>query len=383
MFRDFFQPGKASVIVGGQFGSEAKGLVASYLALKYLDYRSLHHNGAIVCTTNAGAQAGHTTILPDGRKFVCYHLPTMGVLIPDSKIYLNAGSIIDPGLLEVEIEKIAGVLDVDPMSIINRIIIHPAAAVICDHHKDEEASETRHIGSTMKGVGAALRDKIMRKPGATAKDHDVTLDSYYVMPFDLNNAMSQSGTIVTVEIPQGTGLSINASGMWPHTTSRDCWVTQGLSDAGIHPSFLHRTAMVQRTFPIRVGNIGLMSADNRHTPGYSGDFYYPSKELDWSTHFAGITPERTTVTNRVRRIATWSDRQYAISLRLNRPDYVFTTFTNYMSATELMSLAAQMDAVEHEVGIHVIHQWSWGPRSDQISPTVLGIPEDSFRGPAV
>ena len=70
--QSFMRHGKASVIVGGQFGSEAKGLAAAMVAKH--DLLISKSNRSFISTTNAGAQAGHTTVLEDGRKFVCYHL---------------------------------------------------------------------------------------------------------------------------------------------------------------------------------------------------------------------------------------------------------------------------------------------------------------------
>jgi len=295
--RHFINPGQASVIVGGQFGSEAKGLAAAIVA----EHADLAFTGGkLICTTNAGAQAGHTTVLEDGRKFVCYHLPTIGVLRRDSQIYINAGSIIDPKLLVLEIRDVCAITGEAVSHMMGRIIIHPAAAVISSHHKDIEATITTHLGSTRKGVGAALCDKIMRKQGGTIGDHPDIKEYFKIMPLPLMEHMDE-GYAVTVEIPQGTGLSINSNQyFWPRCTSRDCWVGQGLTDAGINPYYLANVLMVVRTMPIRVGHI---YDDNGKMIGNSGPFYSDSKELDWARDLPGVEPEITTVTKRQRRIA--------------------------------------------------------------------------------
>ena len=44
----------------------------------------------------------------------------------------------------------------------------------------------------------------------------------------------------------------------------------------------------------------------------------------------GQEPERTTVTQRIRRIFTWSEIQYREMLRANKPDAVFLNFVNYL-----------------------------------------------------
>src|SRR5690349_21312375 len=143
--------GKASVLIGGQFGSEGKGLAAAYLAAKHLQDIDVD-----VATTNAGAQAGHTTRFADGRKFVCFHLPTTGVIRKNAASYINAGSIIDPVSLRAEIEACG----------VRNLVIHPRAAVITDENRATErgnGSSTERTASTQKGVGAAIADKIMRR----------------------------------------------------------------------------------------------------------------------------------------------------------------------------------------------------------------------------
>ncbi len=353
----FIQHGHVSMVVGGQFGSEAKGLVAAYIANKINE----GYKGPLVSTTNAGAQAGHTTILKDGTKFVCYHLPTAGVLVKQAQIYLNAGSIIDPDLLNREITSVSAALGVDRDSIIERLTIHPHATIITDDAKDVERSgKTAHLGSTQKGVGAALANKIMRDPGATVTG--------WMKENGYSGVTRQGETIEALNLDMGTGLSINSSGFYPKTTSRECWVGQALVDVGLHPRSLGIVSMVVRTFPIRVGHIW------GNTPpgaapmklGDSGPFYEDGAEIEWED-LPGVEPERTTVTQRVRRIAKWSSSQYVHALRLNRPENVFLTFTNYCTEAELRAIVHDMRETERRMMIQVAHFYSWGPRVDQVS----------------
>lgn len=356
------ESGKVTALVGGQFGSEGKGLIAAYIASRIGDELPY----ALYCTTNAGAQAGHTTVFEDGRKLVLFHLPTIGVLRPESIIYLNAGSIIDPYMLWHETVNAAKIMG-EPLSHLqNRIFIHPRAAVIYDEHKRTEATATQHVGSTQKGVGAALTSKIMRNPTSVAARCPAIFDRFQVQTIDLADLM-QCGVAVTMEVPQGTGLSLNAAPFYPKCTSRDCWVGQGLTDAAIHPMFLGTTAMVVRTHPIRVGNI----TDNEgRVLGHSGNFYPDSKELSWD-ELPGVTPELTTVTKRQRRIATWSDQQFKDACSLNRPKVVFVTFTNYLAKFD--DYPSPRDVVTFNF-IHrlrriwpdALYYHSWGPRIDQV-----------------
>jgi adenylosuccinate synthase len=356
--RDFIERGRASVIVGAQFGSEAKGLAAGIVA---------HHASVadehIIATTNAGAQAGHTTVIEDGNKFVCYHLPTIGVLRPGSMIYLNAGSIIDPHLLMEEIVDISYRTgeSVDVLS--SRIHVHPAAAIIKNEDREREWKETAHLGSTRKGVGAALSNKIMRQLGSTARESQElrqVIGGRNICAFNLMKVMDQ-GKAITIEIPQGTGLSINHNmNFWPRCTSRDCWVMQGLTDAGIHARYLYKTMMVQRTFPIRVGHI---MDENNQIIGHSGSFYLDSAELKWSDLASlGVQPEYTTVTKRQRRIATFSANQYYDSLVLNQPDIVLNTFMNYLHPNNVDNYSKTLIKAESWARIHPTHIASMGPK---------------------
>lgn len=321
-----------AAVVGGQFGSEAKGLVASSLALEFL--KSGLGGAQLVSITNAGAQAGHTTILPNGSSFVCYHLPTIGVMVDYSAIVLTAGSIIDPELFVREINDVAKAIGVSPEILAKRISIHANAAVITSDDKSAEAGSVLRSGSTAKGVGAAVSRKIMREIGATVQTalYSETGPAYTALS-DLmhmgvrilhKSVRINQQSYYVIEIPQGTGLSLNNSDFYPHCTSRDCWLGQGLSDAGIHPIFLGKVAMVCRTYPIRVGNPTLPDGG----VGYSGPFYGDSAEIKWED-LPGVVPEVTTVTKRLRRIASWSHRQFEDACALNRPDRVYLTFTNY------------------------------------------------------
>ena len=307
-----------------------------------------------VATTNAGAQAGHTTQYLDGRKFICFHLPTIGVVQEDAICYINAGSIIDVDQLEAEL--IACKVER------KRVFIHPRAAVITQANRDAEksgGSSTEKLASTQKGVGAAIADKVMRR-AILAKDEPRLAE--FIKMLDLNQMLDR-GMRVTVEVPQGHDLSINHGLAYPSCTSRDCWVGSGLSDAGVHPSFLDSTAMVVRTFPIRVGGIYNELGEQL---GESGPFYPDSEELKWGD-FPGVEPERTTVTKRVRRISTWSQQQYRRALRLNRPDFVMLNFVNYLPDEDAFwSRFRTMVEDEKTAGVDPIHVFGVGPCTEEV-----------------
>jgi len=322
----FTKSGMASVVIDGQFGSTGKGLIAAYLAKTEMD----EGRRCDIATTNAGANAGHTTII-GGKKFVTFHLPTTAV-VQNCRAYVNAGAIIDPKVLLQEIEEVG----FDP----SLLTIHPRAAVILDRHKEFEnqsGSMATSLASTRKGVGAALADKVLRVSGLAQSIPEL---KPFIGTIDLNKEMYYRGARVVVEVPQGFSLGINSGLAYPYCTSRDVTVMQSLSDAGIHPSFLFRTVLSLRTFPIRVGNI----VEDGHQKGWSGPIYPDQEEISFED--LGVPKELTTVTKRVRRIFTFSVRQYEDACHINRPDFVFLNFCNYLKTeNQLRKLDTLMAAV--------------------------------------
>jgi adenylosuccinate synthase len=342
------EKGKAAVVLGGQWGSEAKGAVIGWLAQN-------KDNVFDLATTNAGAQAGHTAYRLDGEKVICFHLPTTSV-INDTPAYLNAGAIIDPEVLEQEIKN---------TRFEGRLYIHPHAAVIRPIHKQREGdsrSGPTKIASTQKGVGAALADKILRNSDLAFTNTDIGGMADNLFSRMVLNDRLEDGQSIIVEVPQGFDLSINHGYMYPHTTSRDCWVGSGLSDAGIHPKFLGKVVMVVRTYPIRVGNIVV----NGNTLGHSGPNHPDQDEITFESLGQGI--EYTTVTNRPRRIFTFSSTQYANALRYNRPTHVVLTFCNYCQGPGAYDeIRSKMRTVENQSQIFPQHWMQYGVAPDDFT----------------
>ena len=315
----FREKNKVAVLCDGQFGSTGKGLLAAYFALR--------EDRFDICVSNASANAGHTAIVGD-QKLVTYHLPMIGVIQqkftesggPD--MYLPAGAIIDPAVLVKECVDLG--IDRD------RLYIDPYAAVITPKHKEYEkssGSQNEKIASTQKGVGAALADKV-RRTSKLAKDCKGLTDHFNIGRVLLNSYIVE-GAAVSLEIPQGYSLGLN-NGFYPYTTSRQCTVAQGLSDSGISPKLLGKVAMSLRTFPIRVGAVPDV-ADS-----HSGDWYHDQVQLTWDD--VGVPPETTTVTGRVRRVASFSVQQCYEAILENQPDFLFLNFMNYLKESEEANL---------------------------------------------
>jgi adenylosuccinate synthase len=304
----FRGPYGVNAIVDGQFGSTGKGLAASVLA-----YYAAEEKPAIgYVTSNAGPNSGHTSYFcahgRDPEKIVLRQLPTFSAI--SSRIgrtvpaYLNAGAVIDAEVLRQECST----------EWRQDIFVHPLAALVTEDRKTEDQTLVGRIGSTGKGTGAAIAAKVMRDESAVYQDLEAAIRTNGLPPVRMISRERIRETHGVMEVSQGFSLGVNQR-FYPFCTSRECTVTAALSDAGIHPAFLSSTMMVVRTFPIRVA-------------GNSGAHYPDQRETTWES--MGVEPERTTVTNKVRRIFTWSDLQYRDALEANRPDYIFVNFCNYL-----------------------------------------------------
>lgn len=296
----FFIYNGAYAVVDGQFGSTGKGLAASVLA---------EHFGREVqlVASNAGPNSGHTSYFKD-EKIVLRQLPTFSVIAAkmhgiNVQTVLNAGAIIDPQVLNDEYLKYRP-----------ELAVHPMAAVVSRENVKSEATLVNAVGSTGKGTGAALASKVMRELGAVAINNENIIAAPVM---DLGSKVDNVVTLL--EVSQGYSLSLNASGFYPYTTSRDCTVMQALSDAGIHPTIYRDCMMVLRTFPIRVA-------------GNSGPHYADQVETTWEAIWQ--EPEVTTVTRKIRRVFTFSVLQYQQALLANRPSVLFVNFMNYLQGVE-------------------------------------------------
>jgi adenylosuccinate synthase len=330
------------VMAGGQFGSEGKGLLASWLA------REAVREGVpfFGCITSAGPNSGHTSYFGD-EKIVLKQLPTFAVhmflrghVIP---VYFSAGSIIDAEILVKEH------LEFPELP----IFIHPCATVIIEKDKVEELDASGSIfaiAGTRSGTGAAIARKVRRDPSAIYYNHSHRLFPYY------ENIVDMDYHPYFMEISQGFSLGLNEAKFYPHVTSRECTFMQGMADARLPPTYYQKGYLCFRTFPIRVGN----------TDGFSsGDWYEDQTELSWDE--LGVPAELTTVTKRVRRVATFSWNQFKDSVIANDPTHVFLNFMNYFDTSGQLEFYKKHREVRHVLGSNYGFIFGHGSRMEQVN----------------
>ncbi len=298
---------RAYAIVDLQYGSTGKGALAGYLAKRW---------GPDTVMSAFGPNSGHTFIDADGRKHVNIMLPN-GIVGPNVRtVMIGPGALINAPLMWGEIERYRG------LGYIPDIVIHENACVVQARHQEAEA-DLGSIGSTQKGTGAALQQKISRKGSIIARDalKGTPLEGLVVSVPEYNDILDRA-KCVQIEGCQGFSLSIN-QGFYPYVTSRDCTFAQLMADVAYpRRSLQQEPRMVEcygvaRTFPIRVNN----------KTGTSGPGYHDQEEISFAD--LGLEPELTTVTKLPRRIFTYSREQIRQAIRMNGCQGVFLNFCNY------------------------------------------------------
>lgn len=353
---------KITVVVGGQFGSEAKGAIAAHIAHVTVDEMY-----GVIGVRVGGPNAGHTVygFCPEGcsglhsrsqHPWRLRHVPVSMVSSIGTPAVIAAGSEIDPGVLESEVRA----LDSAGYAASERLHVDLNATYIDDAHKSAEAEMglTDRLGSTAKGIGAARAERLMRKAMTVEGDrgriahlfvepsrhiHDTA--DYLQIELYHNPRMH-----VVVEGTQGYGLGLHTA-YYPFTTSGDCRAIDFLAQAGISPwmdGVQTEVVVVARTYPIRVA-------------GNSGPLY---RETSWEE--IGQPQELTTVTGKVRRVGRWNPYLLMaalmangaptpnVSLALTMADYVVPSIAGSTGLDDLgqdhaVSLLNLVEAAENSV----------------------------------
>ena len=288
-----------TAIIGAQYGSEGKGKIAAYLSSEF---------GHAVRT--GGPNAGHT-VINETSTIVFRHLPCASIN-RSLRSYLGAGAIIDVKVLEDEI----GRASVNP----EMLMIDKQAVIIEAKDPISEATIQHSIGSTGKGVGAALLRKISRD-GSARLVREVPVLRNFVG--DVSSAICSAldcGDNVLLEGTQGTGLSLH-HGIYPFVTSRDVTAGSLCGEAGLPPTAIDAVILVVRPYPIRVA-------------GNSGPLY---NEITWEevqkrSNSPNDLTEYTTVTGLVRRVGEFDLDQVLTAVRQNGATDIALTFADHLNA---------------------------------------------------
>jgi adenylosuccinate synthase len=269
-------------VVGVQWGDEGKGKIIDYLS-GFAD---------IIVRFQGGANAGHTIVIGD-RKVILHLIPS-GILREKTHCIIGNGVVMDPEVLEKEIEELKGLgyLDDD-----RRLMISGYTHVIMPYHKKldalREARSAKKIGTTGRGIGPAYEDRVSRmgirvidlidrkvfreKLKANLELKNFLIRRYYkdeplmirdiVKKFEpyrkllkrhvtdstsfLHKAMAKKKRIL-FEGAQGTFLDID-HGTYPYVTSSNTIAGNISAGAGVPPSAVDYILGICKTYTTRVG----------------------------------------------------------------------------------------------------------------------------------
>ena len=337
----------AIVLIGAQWGDEGKGKVTDLLGER-VQY---------VVRYQGGNNAGHTVVLPDGRKFALHLLPS-GVLTPGCIPVIGNGVVVDPKVLLGEIDGLA-----ERGISCDSLLLSADAHLIMPHHRALDRVVERYLGSarigtTGRGIGPTYGDKAARTgirvqdlldPGILRQKLDLVLreknqilfkvynrkaieldavvEEYLayaerLTPYiadtrlELNKALERGETVL-LEGAQATLLDVD-HGTYPFVTSSNPTSGGACVGSGIPPTRISQVIGVIKAYTTRVG---------------SGPF--PTELFDDNgAHLSKVGAEFGTTTGRARRCG-WFDAVVArYAVRVNGITDLVVTKLDVLSGLE-------------------------------------------------
>ena len=272
---------KVDVVLGLQWGDEGKGKVVDVLTPNY----------KVIARFQGGPNAGHSLVF-DGDGFVLHTVPS-GIFRPDSVNIIGNGVVIDPVILQDEIEAI----EAKGMDITGKLLISKKAHLILPTHRmldaaSESAKGKGKIGSTLKGIGPTYMDKTGRNglrvgdilsPAfiqryEALKYKHFGLLAQYKFPFDITeyeikwfqavenmkrftfidseftvNRYLDADAPILAEGAQGSMLDIDF-GTYPFVTSSNTMTAGVCTGLGVAPSRVGKVMGIFKAYCTRVGS---------------------------------------------------------------------------------------------------------------------------------
>ena len=272
---------KADVLLGLQWGDEGKGKAVDVIAPQY----------DVVARFQGGPNAGHTLEIGD-IKIVLNTIPS-GVFREKAINLIGNGVVINPIVIQDELKR----LETAGLNIDNSLYISKRAHLILPTHPMidaalEKAKGDKKIGSTLRGIGPAYRDKIVRagiRVGDLLEDDfkgkvrsaiDVHCAQLKALDYDLpGEEMIQEwltaadklrkfhivdaehllqkemekGSKILAEGAQGTLLDIDF-GSYPYVTSSNTICAGACTGLGLAPSKIGDVYGIFKAYCTRVGS---------------------------------------------------------------------------------------------------------------------------------
>lgn len=269
------------VVVGMQWGDEAKGKVVDYLA-QHADF---------VVRYNGGNNAGHTVVV--GDEVYKFHTVPVGALHKNVTAVITDGVVLDPKVFVGEIEGLKG-----RGITADRVKISGNAHVIMPWHRlfdslEEERKGDKKIGTTGRGIGPCYADKMSRTGiricdlvdperfrarlqdclelknaiitkvyGGEALDETEVYDEYMAYAKVIAPFVAETYSIlyeasvgcanIVFEGAHATLLDIDF-GTYPFVTSSHCVAGGATIGTGVSPTMIDRVIGVTKAYTTRVG----------------------------------------------------------------------------------------------------------------------------------
>ncbi len=297
------------VVVGGQYGSEGKGKVSAHITRR---------EDIDICVRCGGPNSGHSLTDSDGNTTIVRQLPT-GYVNARTRLLIAAGALVDLTVLKNEID----FLGLPPSRVgvdRNAFIIEPG-----DKEREKALGLRERLSSTLCGVGSAVSRRALREEGARqAKDaarETPWLAELITDTSEEANRALDSDLGVLIEGTQGFGLSLFHSEHYPRCTSRDTIASGFLSEVGIGPTRATEIVLVFRTFPIRVA--GQQAGPLRDEISW--------EQIREESEYPHEIEERTSVTQKVRRVGRFDWGLARKAINVNRPTMLAINGLDYLS----------------------------------------------------
>ncbi len=293
------------IVVGMQWGDEGKGKIIDLLTEK----------ADIVARYQGGHNAGHTIVF-GGNKFILHLIPS-GIFHDNTFCVIGNGVVIDPKALTEEMKK----LEDAGFDFNGKLIISDRANIILPYHqisdlRKEDASGSRKIGTTGRGIGPSYSDKISRMGIRTCdfanekRFCELLLSNYEEKKSILKNLYGQDlpefqemfdqmmtyrdslqkyigntqkfmqkciaeNKFILCEGAQGTMLDVD-HGTYPFVTSSNATSGGACTGLGIPPNKIDRVLGVIKAYTTRVGEgpfpTELHDADGEQLRNDGGEF---------------------------------------------------------------------------------------------------------------
>lgn len=272
---------KVDVLLGLQWGDEGKGKIVDYLAPHY----------DIVARFQGGPNAGHTLEF-DGIKVVLHQVPS-GIFRSNIKNLIGNGVVLDPVVFRQEVDAITA----QGIDVKKNLFISKKAQLILPTHRlldaaEEKAKGVDKIGSTLRGIGPAYKDKVARNGirvgDILEKDFESRLDKalsmhdeklsrlnyeYDIAPlkneflesidflrsfnlvdgeYFINDQLNK-GMKILAEGAQGSMLDVDM-GSYPFVTSSNTIAAGAVSGLGIAPTRIGKVMGIFKAYCTRVGS---------------------------------------------------------------------------------------------------------------------------------